>query len=60
MIRIEGIPIVAARLAAMLKSTNAIEPSRPVRPHRAQERQFPKASAAARARRPRAIAQGCA
>ena len=32
MIRIEGIPIVAARLAVMLKSTKAIEPARPARP----------------------------
>ena len=60
MIRIEGIPIVAARVAVMLKSTNAIEASRPDRSHRMQERQFPKASATARARRPRAITQGCA
>ena len=56
MIRIEGIPIVAARLAVMLKSTKAIEPSRPIRPHR----QRPRASTTVRARRPRAIAQVCA
>jgi len=31
MIRIEGIPIVAARLAAMQKSTKAPQPSRPSR-----------------------------
>ena len=60
MIRIEGIPIVAARLAVMLKSTKAIESSRPVRPHRTQERQFPTASTTLRARRPRAIGQVCA
>ncbi len=56
MIRIEGIPIVAARLAVMLKSTKAIEPLRPVRPHRTQERQVPMASTTVRPRRPRAIA----
>jgi hypothetical protein len=38
MIRIEGIPIVAARLAAMQKAAKAIEPSRPVRPHRRQKK----------------------
>jgi hypothetical protein len=60
MIRIEGIPIVAARLAVMLKSKEGTEPSRPVRPHRTQEKQLPRASTTVRARRPRAIAQVCA
>jgi hypothetical protein len=44
MIRIEGIQIVAARLAVMLKSTKALKPSRPVRLHQTQERQFPMVS----------------
>jgi hypothetical protein len=60
MIRIEGIPIVAARLAVMLKFTKAIEPSRPVRPHRTRDSQFPIASTTVRTRRPRANAQVCA
>jgi hypothetical protein len=34
MIRIEGIPIVAARLAAELKSTKTVETSTPFRQHR--------------------------
>jgi hypothetical protein len=60
MIRIEGIPIVAARLAATLKSTKAIEPSRPVSRHRTQEKQSPIASKTVRARRQPTIAQVCA
>jgi len=60
MIRIEGIPIVAARLAATLKPTTATEPSRPVSRHRMQEKQSPTASKTIRARRQRTIAQVCA
>lgn len=60
MIRIEGIPIVAARLAATLKPTKATEPSRPVSRHRTQEKQSPIASKTVRARRQRSIAQVCA
>ena len=59
MIRIEGIPIVAARLAT-LKPTKATEPSRPVSRHRTQEKQSPIASKTVRARRQRTIAQVCA
>jgi len=60
MIRIEGIPIVAARLAATIESTKAKEPSRPVGRHRTQEKQSPIASKTVRARRQRTIAQVCA
>jgi len=56
MIRIEGIPIVAARLAAMQKSTKAPQPTRPGRPYRTLKKQFPVASQTERARR-RAIGQ---
>ncbi len=52
MIRIEGIPIVAARLAAALKSTKAIETLQRVRQRRTQPK--------SRDRRPRAKAQVCA
>jgi len=59
MIRIEGIPIVAARLAAMQKAATAIEPSRPVRAHRRQKPRAPMASTSARMRRSRANTQVC-
>ena len=54
MIRIEGISIVAARLAAMHKAAKAIEPSRP---HRRQKGRVPMASTSARIRQSRANAQ---
>ena len=57
MISIEGIPIVAARLAAMQKSTKAPQPSRPSRSHRTLKKQFRVASQTKRARRRRAIGQ---
>jgi hypothetical protein len=60
MIRIEGIPIVAARLAVIQKSRKVLKPSRPGRPHGTQEKQFPMASKTVRARRRRAIARVCA
>jgi hypothetical protein len=57
MIRIEGVPIVAARLAAMQKSTKALKPTRPASAHRTQERRFPVASKTVRPSQRRAIAQ---
>jgi hypothetical protein len=51
MIRIEGIPIVAARLAAAIKSAKSIQASRPVRQHRIRSSQGPKASTTVRVRR---------
>ena len=46
MIRIEGIPIVAARLAAIRKAAKAVVPSRPVGPRRRQKSRVPAAIAA--------------
>jgi len=57
MIRIEGVPIVAARLAAMQKSTKALKPTRPDSAHRTQERRFPVSSKTVRPSQRRAIAQ---
>ena len=57
MIRIEGVPIVAARLAAMQKSTKALKPTRPASAHRTQERRFRVASKTVRPSQRRAIAQ---
>jgi hypothetical protein len=57
MIGIEGIPVVAARLAEMLKSTKALEASRLVGPHQMQERQFTMVSAIVRTHRPRRLAK---
>ena len=57
MIRIEGIPIVAARIAATLKSPKSIEASCPVREHSMRPSQGPKAPTTVRVPRPRPSAQ---
>ena len=50
MIRIEGIPVVAARLAATLESAKSIQASRAVRQHRMQPSQRVKAPTTVRVR----------
>ena len=50
MIRLEGIPIVAARLAATIKSAKSIQASRPVRQHRMRPSQEPKSRTTVRVR----------
>jgi len=60
MIRIEGIPVVAARLAAELKSTKTVENSSRFRQQRMRPRLSPGPSTSVPARRPRTNAQECA
>ena len=60
MIRIEGIPVVAARLVAELKSTKTVENSTRFRQHRMRPSLSPSPSTTVPARRPRANAQECA
>jgi len=60
MIRIKGIPIVAARLAAALNSAKFTDPARPVRQPRTRQGLFPTPSTTIRGRRPRANAPVCA
>jgi hypothetical protein len=59
MIRIEGIPMVAARLAAMRRSAKLTETARSLRPPQVRERLFPTPAATVRGRRPKANAQVC-
>jgi hypothetical protein len=59
MIRIEGIPVVAARLAAALKSPKTVENSARFRQQRMRPSLSPSPSTVP-ARRPRANAQECA
>ena len=60
MIRIEGIPVVAARLAAELKSTKTVENSTRFRQQRMRPSLSPSPATTVPARRPRANAQKCA
>jgi hypothetical protein len=60
MIRIEGIPVVTARLAAARKSTIVTQTARPVRQPRMRQHLFPTPSKTVRGRRPPATAQVCA
>ena len=61
MIRIEGVPTVAARLAAAAaKAAKVTETARPVRQLRMQQRLFPTPSTTLRGRTPRMNAQVCA
>ena len=60
MIRIEGIPLVAARLAATLKSPMTIETPAQIRQRRALKILSPKRPTIARVRRPRLNTQVCA
>ena len=60
MIRIEGIPVVAARLAAELKSTKTVENSTRFRKQRIRPSLSPSPSTSVPARRPPADAQECA
>jgi hypothetical protein len=60
MIRIEGIPIVAARLAATLKSPKSIETPAEIRPQRARQSLSTRRSTIARVRRPRLNTRVCA
>ena len=59
MIRIEGIPIVAARLVAARRSAKLTETAGSVRPPRMGRRLFPTPAATVRGRRPKANAQVC-
>jgi hypothetical protein len=59
MIRIEGIPVVAARLAAELKSTKTVENPTRFRRQQIRPSQSPSPATTVRARRPRANAQKC-
>jgi hypothetical protein len=60
MIRIEGIPVVAARLAAELKSTKTVENPTRFRRQRTRSSLSPSPATTVRACRPRANAQECA
>jgi hypothetical protein len=60
MIRIEGIPIVAARIAAELKSTKTVENSTRFRQQRMRPSSSPGRSTTVQARRTKAHAQECA
>ena len=60
MIRIEGIPVVAARLAAALKSPMTIEPPVQTRQQGARRSLSPKRSTIVRIRRPRLNTPVCA
>jgi hypothetical protein len=60
MIRIEGIPVVAARLAAELKSTKTVENSARFRQQRMRPNLSPSPTTTTPARRPRANVQECA
>ena len=60
MIRIEGIPVVAARLAAELKSTKTVENSTRFRQPRMRPSLSLSPPTSVPARRPRANAQECA
>ena len=57
MIRMEGIPNVAARLAAARKSAKVTESGRPVQPPRQRQRLVPRPTTTVRGPRPRTNAQ---
>ena len=60
MIRIEGIPIVAARLAAAPNCAKATETARPARQPRQQQRLVPTPTTTVQGPWPRTNAQVCA